>query len=36
MKERKTWTKEEDEVLRHLKEVRGEKKWSAIAKKMEE
>lgn len=36
MKERKTWTKEEDDVLRLLKEVRGEEKWSVIAKKMEE
>ena len=31
---RKTWTYKEDDVLRLLKEERGEIKWSAIAQIM--
>jgi len=33
---RKTWTEGEDKILRLLKEERQEKKWSFIAKKMDE
>ena len=29
------WSAEEDEVLRLLKDERGEKKWSLIARKMD-
>lgn len=36
MPERKLWTEEEDKALRHLKEVRGLKKWSIIARHMSE
>ena len=36
MKERKVWSKEEDDILKFLREVKGENKWSTIAKKMEE
>lgn len=35
MPERKAWSKEEDRILRVLKEERGEKKWSTIAKLMQ-
>ena len=34
MPERKMWTENEDKVLKFLKEERGEKKWSVIARKM--
>jgi hypothetical protein len=34
MRERKGWTAAEDQVLRVLKEQRGEIKWSAIARMM--
>lgn len=30
------WTQEEDRVLRLFKEERGEKKWSLIARKMQQ
>ena len=36
MPERKAWTTEEDEVLKHLREVLQISKWSTIAKKMSE
>jgi hypothetical protein len=36
MRERKVWNEEEDRILRYLKVEKGEKKWSAIARKMEE
>jgi hypothetical protein len=35
MRERKVWTQYEDKILRYLREEQGEKKWSAIARKME-
>lgn len=35
MPERKAWSKEEDRILRALKEERGEKKWSTIARLMQ-
>jgi len=36
MPERKVWTEEEDKILRFFREERQEKKWSFIARKMEE
>lgn len=36
MSKRKIWSQEEDTVLKILKEERGLKKWSEIAKKMEQ
>lgn len=35
MRERKTWTGEEDKILKYLKVERGESKWSVIAKTMD-
>ena len=36
MRERKVWSEREDLILKELKEVRGLKKWSEIARIMEE
>jgi hypothetical protein len=36
MQSRVSWTEYEDNILRYLKEEKGEKKWSTIAKKLEE
>jgi hypothetical protein len=36
MPERKVWSADEDKILKFLKEERGEKKWSVIAKIMGE
>jgi hypothetical protein len=35
MPERKPWSEREDDILRLLKEERGVKKWSEIARQME-
>lgn len=35
MPERKPWSEREDQILRVLKEQRGVKKWSEIARLME-
>ena len=34
MTEKKLWSKEEDDVLRHLKEQESIQKWSDIARRM--
>ena len=36
MRERKVWSEREDAILKELKESRGLKKWSEIARIMEE
>lgn len=35
MPERKPWSEREDQILRELKEQRGVKKWSEIARLMD-
>ena len=36
MPERKPWTEEEDKILKYLREEEKMKKWSHIARKMDE